>query len=204
MESQEKIWSNIANSWNNFRNTPEPIVGQFLNKYTNNAGRIVDLGCGNCRNLIMFKNFICYGTDFSSKMLEKAKLTSNKYDLGIKLYKTDLTKLPFKDNFFDYALMVASLHNLETKEKREKALEELYRILRKEGIALIAVWDKWQLKFLFKKKNTYIKWKVKNEVYDRYYYLFNYFELKILLKKLNFNIIEFRRFRGNLFFIVKK
>jgi len=204
MEGQEKIWDKLAEQWNNFRQQPQPIVYDFLDRYTKNAGRIVDLGCGNARNLIPFKNFICYGVDFSEKMLEKAKLNSDKYNLDIKFYKCELTKLPFKNDFFDYALMLASLHHLKTKESREKALKELYRILKKDGIALISVWNKWQLKFLFRKKDTLIPWKVKDKIYYRYYYLFNYFELKKLLRKLNFKILDGRVSKGNIIFIIKK
>ena len=204
MENQEKIWDNLAESWNNFRNKPELIIEYFKDKYTNNAGRIVDLGCGNARNLISFNNFICYGVDFSENILKMAKLTSEKYDLDLKLTKSNLEKLSFKDNFFDYALMLASLHHLETKEKRFDALKELYRILKKDGIALVTVWNKWQLKFLFRKKNTLIPWKQKDKIHYRYYYLFGYFELKNLLKKLNFKILEDKVSKGNIIFIIKK
>jgi len=204
MEDQEKIWDTLANSWNNFRNRPEPIVNYFLNKYVKNKGKIVDLGCGNCRNLILFNDLKKYGVDFSQDMLDNAKTLIKKHNIKVRLFKLSLDNLPFKDNFFDYALMLASLHHLETKEKREKALEELYRILKKDGIALITVWDKWQLKFLFMKKNTLIPWKIKDKVYYRYYYLFNYFELKNLLRKNNFKILKSRFVKGNLMFIVKK
>mgnify|MGYP001609703939 FL=1 len=204
MENQERIWNNLSKQWNNFRNKPEPIVYHFLNKYTKNAGRVVDLGCGNARNLIPFHNFSCYAVDFSKKMLEKAKLTSEKCGLYINLYKADLTKLQFKDNFFDYALMLASLHHIKNKDSRLKTLQELYRILKKDGIALITVWNKWQLKFLFRKKDTLIPWKIKDKTYYRYYHLFGYFELKNLLKKVNFKILENKTFKGNLIFIVKK
>ena len=204
MENQEKIWNKIAEQWNNFRNQPEPMVNYFLKKYINNSGKIVDLGCGNCRNLIPFSNFICYGVDFSKKMLKNAEIISKNNSLDIKLYKAELTKLPFKDNFFDYALMLASLHHPKTKDKRKKALEELYRILRKDGTALITVWNKWQLRFLFRRKNSLIPWKIKNKIYHRYYYLFSYFELKRLLRKNNFKILESRFVKGNLIFIVKK
>jgi len=204
MKNQEKIWDELAWRWNNFRNKPEKIVNYFKDKYTNNAGRIIDLGCGNCRNLIPFHNFICYGIDFSEKMLDKAKILCIKHSLDIKLHKAELTNLLFKDNFFDYALMLTSLHHLETKEKRAKALNELYRVLRKDGRALITVWNKWQLKFLFKKKNSYVEWKSKDKIRYRYYYLFNYFELKNLLKKCKFNILESWIVKGNIVFIVKK
>ena len=201
---QEKVWDELAEQWNQFRAEPEQIVNYFLDKYTKNAGRIIDLGCGNARNLIPFHNFICYGIDFSEKMLEKAKLTSDKYNLDLRLYKASLTNIPFKYNFFDYALMLASLHHIEDKESRLKALNEIYRVLKKEGIALITVWNKWQLRFLFRRKDALIPWKIKNKIHYRYYHLFNYFELKNLLKKVNFTILESKIFNGNLIFIVKK
>ncbi len=204
MQNQEKIWDNLSEQWNNFRNKPEPIVEYFLDKYTKNAGKIVDLGCGNCRNLIPFKNFICYGVDFSKEMLNKAKTISEEYGLDTILHKANLDNLSFKDKSFDYALMLASLHHLETEESRIKALKELYRILENDGIALITVWNKWQLKFLFRKKDTLIPWKINDKIYYRYYHLFNYFELKNLLKSVNFKILESRLHKGNLMFIVKK
>lgn len=204
MQNQEKIWDNLSEQWNNFRNKPEQIVEYFLDKYTKNAGKIVDLGCGNCRNLIPFKNFICYGIDFSKEMLNKAKIISKEYGLDIILHKANLDNLSFKDKSFDYALMLASLHHLETEESRIKALRELYRILENDGIALITVWNKWQLKFLLRKKDTLIPWKINNQVYYRYYHLFNYFELKNLLKSVNFKILESKFLNNNLIFIVKK
>jgi len=204
MKNQEKIWNNLAEQWDNFRNKPEKIVYYFKEKYNKTPIRIIDIGCGNCRNLIPFQKDDCYGVDFSKKMLEKAKLISKKHKLNLKLYKAELTKLPFKNNFFDRALMLASLHHIENNKDRIKALEELHRILKKDGIALITVWNKWQLRFLFNQKNTYIKWKIKEKIYDRYYYLFNYFELKNLIKKPNFKILESKSFGKNIIFIVKK
>ncbi len=204
MESQDQVWNKLAGQWNNFRNQPIPIVDYFIKKFAKEKGKIIDLGCGNCRNLIPFKDFELYGIDFSKEMLDKAKKISKKYNLNIKLKEANLTKTPFKNNYFDYALMLASLHHLETKNKRDTAIEELYRILKENGLALITVWDKWQFKFLFKKKNSFIPWKVKDKTYYRYYYLFNYFELKKLLKKFNFTILESKRYHGNIMFIIKK
>ncbi len=205
MQNQEKVWDKLSEQWNNFRNVPLPITNYFLKNYIiKDKGKIIDLGCGNCRNLIPFKTFELYGIDFSKEMLNKARLFLKKNNLKIKLKKANLTKIPYKKEYFDYALMIASLHHLETKEKRIKTLNELHRILKKDGLALITVWDKWQLKFLFKKKNSLISWRIKNKEYKRYYYFFNYFELKSLLKKTNFKILEGKRYKGNIMFIVKK
>ena len=204
MKNQEYIWNKLASQWNNFRSKPENVVSYFKDKYIKNKGKIIDLGCGNSRNLIPFKDFDCYGIDFSNEMLKYSKLTAKKYNFKIKLIKSNLDKLPFKNNYFNYALMLASLHNVETKEKRLNVLKELYRILKNNGIALITVWNKWQLKFLFKRKNILIPWKIKDKLYYRYYYLFNYLELKNLIKKFNFRILYIKRFKRNILAIIKK
>ena len=47
----------------------------------------------------------------------------------------------------------------------------------------ITTWNKWQSKFLFSGKEVFVPWKIENKIYQRYYYLFNYFEFKELLKK---------------------
>jgi len=62
------------------------------------------------------------------------------------------------------------------------------RVLKPNGKLFIAVWNKWQPRFIFKSKEQIIPWKVKDKTYQRYYYLFNIFEFKNLLKKYNFKI----------------
>ena len=204
MENQEYVWNRLAESWYNFRNKPEKFVIYFKERYANKRGKIIDLGCGNCRNLIPFKDYYCYCVDFSKEMLDKAKLIQEKYNINLKLIRCDISNLKkFEDSYFDYALMTASLHHLPNKELRLRALEELHRILKKDGIALVTVWNKWQPRFLLSKKDNFVKWKVKNEIYYRYYYLFNYFELKRLIKENNFRILK-SKFGRNLIFIVKE
>jgi len=202
---QEKIWDILAEQWSNFRNKPMKEVKWFIEKYItfNKKLKVLDVGCGNCRHLVPFakNNCDCYGIDFSKNMLEQAKKYCNKENVKIKLKKADMRKLPFKDNYFDICLFVVSLHHLEN--NREKALKELYRVLKKDGIALLAVWNKWQLRFLFSKKDTFIPWNQKEKKHYRYYHLFNYFELRTLIKKSGFRIIK-SKFGKNLVFVLKK
>lgn len=49
-------------------------------------------------------------------------------------YKVNITKLPFADNSFD---IIICYHVLEHVENDKKAMRELYRVLRKGGIAFI-------------------------------------------------------------------
>jgi tRNA (guanine-N7-)-methyltransferase len=69
-------------------------------------------------------------------------------------------------------------------------LADLARVLRPGGEAFITVWNKWQPKFWFKKKDVQVPWKQKEEVLNRYYHLFSYCELSRLAKKAGFKVIK--------------
>lgn len=198
--NQEEVWNSLAESWNDFRQKPNEKELFNLNW---KKGKLLDIGCGNCRNLLPFKNLNLYGMDFSKEMLKQAEKFCKKFDLIVNLKESDMRKLPFKDNFFDYCLCLASLHHLN-KGDADKTLKEIYRILKKDGQCLISVWNKYP-RFIFRKKETYISWKKKDKIYHRYYYLYNFLEFKKLLLKNNFNIIKSGKiFDKNITFLIQK
>ncbi|MBL7147289.1 MAG: class I SAM-dependent methyltransferase [Nanoarchaeota archaeon] len=194
--NQEQVWNSIAESWTNFRQKPKKELYNLNWK----KGNLLDVGCGNCKNLLPFKNLDLYGIDFSSEMLKQAKKFCEKHNLKVALKKADMRKLPFKDNFFDYILCLASLHHINKKDA-DKSLKEIYRVLKKKGQCFISVWNKLQFRFLFKKKETYILW----NKYRRYYCLYNPLELKKLLLKNKFKIIKSGKiFDKNIKFLIQK
>ena len=185
---QQEVWDSIAESWNNLRRYPSnKRVIDLANTWK--SGNILDLGCGNGRHLIPFsKNkFNCYGIDFSKNMINNAKLSFKKNNLKAVFKQATLTKIPFKNNTFNYIICLASFHSLNKKEQNI-ALKEIKRVLKPDGKLFIVVWNKWLPKFILKNKEQMIPWKFKDNTYQRYYYLFNIFELKNLLKKHNFKI----------------
>lgn len=185
---QEEVWNSIAESWNNLRKYPSnKKIFDLANNWK--PGKILDLGCGNGRHLIPFsKNrFNCYGIDFSKNMINNAKESFKKNKLKTVFKQAELTKIPFKDNYFDYIICLASFHSLNKKEQ-STSLKEIKRVIKPNGKLFIAVWNKWQPRFIFKSKEQMIPWKIKDKIYQRYYYLFNIFEFKKLLKKHNFKI----------------
>ncbi len=202
--NQEKVWDEIAEQWNNFRQSPFRDVSiefeRILNKIK--PGKILDLGCGNCRNLLPFakKDFECYGIDFSKKMLEYAEKYSKKNNFKVKLKKARLEKIPFKKESFDYLLSIATLHHLNKKDQK-KAVNEMFRILKKEGIALVSVWNKWPFSLII--KNKYEKWKKNNKEYYRYYYWFTPLEIKKLFQQNGFNVLDLKKDK-NIILIVQK
>ncbi len=67
------------------------------------------------------------GLDFSDKMLEIAR----KKHAGIEFLQGDCTQLPFEDESFDICTISFGLRNIEN---MQKALDEIYRVLKKGGV----------------------------------------------------------------------
>ena len=203
---QESIWDNVSDQWHHFRQSKFKPVYDFIKIYKLRKGKILEIGCGNARNLIPFasKNFDCYGLDFSQKMLDKAKENAAKNQVKLKLFKSDMAHLPFKNEYFDYILFPSTLHHADTEEKRILSLQEAYRVLKKNGLLLLTVWNKLQFRFLFSPKNVTVPWHIHEKRYDRFYHLFDYLELKQLIKKFHFKILKSNIFSKNLILILKK
>ena len=195
--NQQQVWDQIAQSWNNFRQ--RPILE--LKNLNWKEGKILDLGCGNCRNLLAFKNLDCYGIDFSKNMLIEARKFTKKHNFKVKLKQASIEKIPFEDNYFDYILAVAVLHHLKDPKT---SVKEIYRVLKPGREAFITVWNKLQFRFLFERKETYIPWKQKKQTLYRYYNFIGYFRLRKMLKENNFKILKSSFFRKNIIFLVKK
>ena len=185
--SQEEVWDNIANPWKEFRAKPIPEAIDFLKT---KKGKIPDLCCGSGRNFTKIDGTI-YGVDFSKNMLKYAKEFADREKIKVILKKSSAEKLPFKNNFFDAAIYVASLQCLASEKARKKSLKELYKTLKPEAEAMITVWDKNQKKFKDAPKQNFISWKIKGKgEFRRYYYLYEKQELVNLLKEIGFDIVK--------------
>lgn len=187
--NQQRVWDKIAERWQTFREkAPEEVV-EFLE---HQKGKVLDMGCGGGRNFVKNKNITYYGVDFSGEMLKFAKNKAKRAGIKAILNKSSLEKLPFESNFFDGAIFISTLQCIENTRDRLKSLKELYRVLKKNGEAMITVWDKSSDKNLakIKRKESYVTWKVFGKRYNRYYYFYEKQELVKLLKNVGFKIIN--------------
>lgn len=91
---------------------------------------VIDLCCGTGDIAGMIKKIqpdACVtGIDFSERMLEIAKDKNQ----GIRYLQGDVTNLPYEDNSFDIVTIGFGLRNIQN---AEKAVEEVYRILKPNG-----------------------------------------------------------------------
>ena len=196
--NQQKVWNNIAQEWYDFRTKSLEHTLEFLKGKT---GNILDLGSGAGRNLINIKNGKMYLVDFSKEMIKLAKKRAKQKNIEAEFFVSKLIKLPFKDNFFDSAIVIASLHCIKGAKNREKTVKELFRVLKPGAKAEITVWNKNSKKFKNSPKERHVKWRDKGA---RYYYLFDEKEIHELFKKAGFKITSKEIPRRNIIFVVEK
>jgi ubiquinone/menaquinone biosynthesis C-methylase UbiE len=198
MQTQEQTWDNIAKEWHEFKTEPAEHTMNFLKKA---HGKILDLGSGSGRHLIKIKKGKIFLVDFSQKMLDLAKKKAKKEKIDAEFIKANLAKLPFENNFFDFAVCISALHCVEGEKNRKKAVEELYRILKKKAKAEIGVWNKNSKRFKNAGKEKKIRWRDKG---SRYYYLYDEKEIHELFKSVGFKIISTHNSERMINFVVTK
>ncbi len=182
----------------------------FLKDYVKDRDNILDLGCGNGRlfELIKDRKISYVGIDSSKKFIEIAREKYKNYT-NVRFLVGDALKTKFKDNDFDSIYSIALLHQIPSKKYRLKFLEEAKRILKDKGFLILTVWNLWQKKYIkyvlrtfilklkipfltkLDFKDTFIPWKKRNgTTINRYFHAFTINELKGLIKKAGFKIID--------------
>lgn len=135
-DSIHTMFNMIANKYD-FVNNAMSFGTQNYVKYSaikmlniNPHDNVIDLCCGtgNLSGIIkkLSPHACVTGIDFSEKMLSIAKTKHP----DICFMQGDVTNLPYEDNFFDFAVMGFGLRNILN---AEKAVEEVYRILKPNG-----------------------------------------------------------------------
>ncbi len=182
----KEVYNSIAEGFYNLRQHPiTPEVAKIAGIWK--PGKLLDIGCGIGNSTLPFakKGFDCIGVDISPKMARQAKRYLEKNKANFTLELGSMLNLPLKENSFDYVISVAVLHHLDSEEKRLQALEEIRRILKKQGKLFLTVWHK-----KTNKNDVYIPWNRKGKTYNRYYHFFKKEELRKLLEKTGFEKIK--------------
>ena len=189
--NSKDVFNQIAPGWYSFRHWS--IFGKELESLAKrwHKGKLLNLGCAHGPDFLPFKqNFELYGVDFAPEMLRLARRYSKKFNFDVALSLADVRSLPYPDGSFDWVISVATYHHIEGKAERQKALNELRRVLKPGGEAFITVWNRWQHRFWFKPKEVSVPWRKRGKTLYRYYYLFSYAELEKLAKRAGFKIIK--------------
>lgn len=128
------------------------LISSVLKRNFNKERKILDVGCGTGKNLETFSRFgTAWGIDISQEAINFCKKRGlNNVLLG------NITKIPFPKHHFDYVTALDVLEHVDD----TKALTEIYRVLRPEGIVIITVpafpklWSRWDDVLFHKRRYT--------------------------------------------------
>ena len=156
------VYEKIAPHFSNTRYKPWPKVQEFLESLP--EGSIVaDVGCGNGKYMGVAENkLFTVGTDRSFNLIGLAREKSTSYQTFV----ADSLRLPLRDCSFDAAISIAVIHHFSTDSLRITALEEIRRILRPGGKALVYVWAYEQEHKKFAQQDVFVKWNLQKSYTD--------------------------------------
>lgn len=111
---------------------------EVLAEVNTSTSKILDIGCGYGRvaqDLIkLHPHVFIYGIDIAPAFVSLFNQRLKKHG---KAWVSDMKKLPFKDNYFDYVFVVASFMYLEKEKDQEKGMKEIFRVLKHGGKVLL-------------------------------------------------------------------
>lgn len=112
----------------------------YTKKFINKKEKILDLGCGYGRLTIPLakQGFNTEGIDITPALIKKAKQDAKKEKVSIQFKIGDMRKLPYKKESFDTIICMWTVFmELTKKSDQLKAVEEMLRVLGKNGKAIL-------------------------------------------------------------------
>lgn len=187
------------------------IVNQ-LKKY-NLKGLLIDIGCGSGNLIIQmaknFKGVDFLGIDISKEILELAKKRAALIGVNeiVKFKDGNVENLPLSDNSVEFIVSSFSLHHWIAPEK---ALREINRVLKKDGIILIFDFRRDCRRFFY----GFLKFITKivapkalkkiNEPLGSLKASYTKGEVREILSDINIGVVEIKSFLAWMFIIIKK
>ena len=175
-------------------------MDEFLRRQS--VGSIgVDVGCGNGKYMKVNERIQIIGLDQCSELVEIC------ISKGLAAIQASALQVPFRRDFFDFAISIAVIHHFSTAERRIQAIREISNVLKVAGEALIFVWAfEQQGKRKYEGQDAMVSWQsTDGHTYQRYYHLFIEGELEKLCTEIPAcKIIRSGFDRDNWFVVLKK
>lgn len=200
-ENVVDVYNKIGREFSNTRASVKwPWITDFIESLPKKSS-ILDVGCGNGRNM-KYEGHHFYGVDNSKTFIEICR----EQDLNV--VEGTMMMLPFSKKSFDNIINIAAFHHLSSEIRRQRAVEEMYRVLKPSGKVLISVWSIDQPEKSKREFTCYgdimVPWKSNEKTYDRYYYIFKIDELKQLFETCGFITLSHKWDYGNEIFVFQK
>ncbi|XP_063118311.1 alkylated DNA repair protein alkB homolog 8 isoform X5 [Rattus norvegicus] len=136
------VYDEIASHFSSTRHSPWPRIVEFL-KALPSGSIVADIGCGNGKYLGINKELYMIGCDRSRNLVDICR------ERQFQALVCDALAVPVRSGSCDACISIAVIHHFATavsvafpsvKERRVEALQEIARLLRSGGQALIYVW----------------------------------------------------------------
>ncbi|RKF76504.1 tRNA -methyltransferase [Golovinomyces cichoracearum] len=210
-----EVYEQIAPHFSSTRYKPWPIVESFLRNLS--PGSIgIDVGCGNGKYLAVNQDVFIVGSDRSRNLI-KIAAAQEPHTAVV----ADLLSLPHQNGRFDFAISIAVIHHLSTRQRRRDALKSLMDCLSTNGRALIYVWALeqkgsrrgWEAGG---EQDVMVPWVMKSnwmksdinpdgdKIFQRYYHLYQKGELLDDVVSVNGKVLEWGYEKDNWWVICQK
>jgi ubiquinone/menaquinone biosynthesis C-methylase UbiE len=198
----KNVYTNIAMNFSHTRYMVWEDTRNFLDSLEKDS-HVLDVGCGNGKAMLYRKDLQFVGIDNCESFVSICK------NRGLNVKMGCITNLDFPDETFDAVICIAVIHHLDSFERRRKAIQELMRVVKKNGKVFLSLWfninDSIQTTsntIIDLKNNDYlVPWKLNNEIYYRYYHFVDEKELKMLFQGYDYTyIVKY----GNYFVLLTK
>lgn len=130
-----KYYKKISHIYNDIRldapNDFQMTIDIILEYTQQNKKKLLDIGCGTGKygQALIQKGFDVIGIDKSPSQISEAKKVINAQE-------GNAIDLPYKSESFDVCIMIMMIHHMNQKE-RALAFDEIYRVLKKDGVLII-------------------------------------------------------------------
>ncbi|MDD5621132.1 MAG: class I SAM-dependent methyltransferase [Candidatus Pacebacteria bacterium] len=206
LNKNKEDYNRIADSFDSKRGYI-PKDFEYMQKFIKKNEKVLDLGCGNGRLAELIDDEYL-GADVSEELIRIAK---EKYPDKRFIILNNSLRFPFKNDEFDKVFCLSVFHHTPSKAFRKQLIQEIKRILKPGGILILTVWNlkgnkktkemlwKYSFKKIFFKskldfKDIFYPWKDSkgNILAERYVHVFSQRELKRLILKQRFKILELK------------
>lgn len=112
----------------------------FISKFLKKDDLILDLACGYGRiTFLLYKQgYNVIGVDISKDLIKEANKKAKKDNLKIRFETGDMREIPYTSEKFDKVICLwSSFNHLLSKDDQLKSINEMYRVLKDEGLAII-------------------------------------------------------------------
>jgi ubiquinone/menaquinone biosynthesis C-methylase UbiE len=203
--SVRATYDRIADHFSKTREYAWPEVEDFLDGRSGDVG--LDVGCGNGRHteLLAERCERALGVDLSRAMAVVARERSVERGFDYGLAQADASSLPVRSDRVDLAVFVATLPHLPTRESRVVALDELARVLSREGRALVSAWSTEHDRFdATEGFDTTVEWTLPGgESVDRFYHIYDPDEFRREIDASGLELVDFEVSSGNCYGTVR-